>query len=99
MTALRNRLRSLESRVAPSSMPKRVYGLVGEGDEAALADFIRSEGWAFDPYTDMIIHHVPMEPDYRDGVLLGAKPCSDPELSRIRFTQEPKNPAWRLEAA
>jgi hypothetical protein len=87
MTALRNRLRSLENRVAPSAMPKRVYGLVCEGDDAALTEFIQSQGWAFDPDTDMIIHLVPMEPAYRDGVLLGAKPCSDPEVSRIRFTQ------------
>lgn len=99
MTALRSRLRSLENRVAPSTMPGRVYGLVGEGDEVALANFIRSEGWAFDPDTDLIIHHVPMEPNYRDGVLLGAKPCGDPELRRIRFTQEPKNQTWRMGTA
>lgn len=98
MPALDSRLKALETRMAPPSGSKRVYMVAGVGSEGEMAAFLHAEGWAFDPETDMIIHLVPMQPDFRDGRVHGAIPCLDEELNQLRLCR-PASPSWRLEVA
>lgn len=97
MSALRNRIRSLEGKSAPDRSPCRVYTVTGVAGDQSPADFVRSHGWAYDEGKDQVICFVPVEPDFRDGRMHGAKP-PDPEKFPLRFMRDP-NPAWRLEAA
>lgn len=98
MPALGSRLKALETRMAPPSGPKRVYMVAGSGTDEEMAAFLQADGWAFDADTDMIIHLVPMQPDFRDGRVHGPIPCEDEVLNQLRLCR-PASPAWRLDAA
>lgn len=98
MPALNSRLKVLETCMAPPTAEKRVYKVAGVGTEEEMAAFLHAEGWAFDSDVDMIIHIVPMRPDFRDGRVYGAIPCQSDELNRLRLCGSAA-PSWRLEAA
>ncbi|MCR6671473.1 hypothetical protein [Devosia ginsengisoli] len=98
MLALDRRVKALETRIVPPTTETRVYKVAGVGTEEEMAAFLHAAGWAFNPGTDMIIHIVPMQPDFRDGRVHGAIPSQNDELNRLRLCGC-VNPSWRLEAA